>query len=251
MHRSVSHTVAELFNCKAATWKRKYDFGAALSSRLVLFSELVRKSCSPGARILDFGCGTGDLAIHLNRYRFRVTGCEISEKMLAIAKKSDPLQEVNWVLLPPNWKCMPFQSGFFDAIISASVYEYLSDVRLAFRESARLLRPGGVLLLTVPNHRSVIRMIERAIRPAALWFTSTPLPRFERKVDRFLLYLALSKNRFSLQIWNSLATENGLVVDLTSTSRRDSLTMMACVRSTVDGLTRTAITNTDSFDSRK
>src|SRR5579864_9303989 len=103
MYEPSSEKVADVFNDKAATWKRKYDSGAQLTPRLILFGEMIRKCCSSGAQILDFGCGTGDLALHLSGWRFRVTGCDISDKMLAVAKDSDRNGEIDWVLLPRNW----------------------------------------------------------------------------------------------------------------------------------------------------
>jgi SAM-dependent methyltransferase len=101
-------------------------------------------AASPGARLLDVGCGTGH---HLARYRrlgFEVAGVDGSAEMLALARAANPgvpLQRV-------DLQRLPFPDATFDVVLSIEVLRYLPDPALALREMARVLRPGGVLVAT-------------------------------------------------------------------------------------------------------
>src|SRR5665213_2140512 len=61
---------------------------AALSSRL-----------PPGGSILDFGCGSGEIARHLGGQGWRVTACDITPEMIAAARARDEAGRVRWLLL--------------------------------------------------------------------------------------------------------------------------------------------------------
>src|SRR5262249_13090992 len=100
-----------------------------------------------GARpaILDLGCGTADLALELARDG-SVVGCDFCHPMLVVGKgklgargaRSVELAEADALLLP-------FRDGAFDAVVSAFVVRNLSDLDGGLRETARVLRRGGVL----------------------------------------------------------------------------------------------------------
>ena len=104
--------------------------------------------------MLDLGCGTGELARHLAGAGLRVTGCDISANMLGQAAAADPAGAAEWIQLDPDWRTLPFATASFDAVVAASVLEYVGSPAAVLRECARVLRPGGVLLCTVPDPRA-------------------------------------------------------------------------------------------------
>ena len=98
--------------------------------------------------ILDVGCGTGGMLEYLGRYG-TVVGVDVSDEALAYAKRRTPR-----ALVRAGLPRLPFVSGSFDLLTSFDViyHQAVSDDEAALSEMARLLRPGGRLLLRVPAH---------------------------------------------------------------------------------------------------
>jgi 2-polyprenyl-3-methyl-5-hydroxy-6-metoxy-1,4-benzoquinol methylase len=102
----------------------------------------------PG-RLLDIGCGRGLEAADLARRGWRVKCCELSETSSRYAR--DVLRlDVDC----DGFHGERFADGAFDAIILWHVLEHFADPRDVLTQCARLLRPGGVLALAVPNFDS-------------------------------------------------------------------------------------------------
>jgi len=97
-----------------------------------------------GLRLLDVGCGTG---YHLSRYRergFEVAGVDGSEGMLVHARQANPDIE----FLQSDVDKIPYPDGSFDLVLSIEVLRYLPDISRCIREMARVLKPGGLCLVT-------------------------------------------------------------------------------------------------------
>ncbi len=92
--------VTLLFDQKAATWNRKYGPHGALRPRLHAFEKQLSELLKPPATVLDFGCGTGDLACHLSACGYALSACDMSHDMMAWARKINPKALVTWELLP-------------------------------------------------------------------------------------------------------------------------------------------------------
>jgi ubiquinone/menaquinone biosynthesis C-methylase UbiE len=204
-----STAVRDLFNAKATTWTKKYENNGPLSTRLTAFERRLSQSVAPPAEILDLGCGTGDLTAHLSQCGYRVTACDIAEEMLAKSQTSFG-DIAEWVQLSANWTRLPFADGTFAAVVASSVMEYVVDLPSALRELARVLQPGGVLLFTAPNIASPVRRFEAALQPFARALRRFTFPAPLARIDRYLAYLRVSKNRMSLNRWTDLLHEVGV-----------------------------------------
>jgi glycosyltransferase involved in cell wall biosynthesis len=152
--------VRALFNRKAHCWQSKYGLEGKLNFRVELFTGRLSQLCVPPSKILDLGCGTGEIAAAISHGGNAVTACDFAEEMIEVARSNHAETSVQWVCLEPDWKDLPFTDGSFDAVIASSVFEYLVDVPRVAAELARVLRPEGVLLLTVPNPYNVARQLE-------------------------------------------------------------------------------------------
>jgi ubiquinone/menaquinone biosynthesis C-methylase UbiE len=117
--------VRRLFNTRAAAWSAFYAPDGGFTGRLALFAALMTKHVTAGGRMLDLGCGTGEIARAGAAAGLRVTGCDISELMLRSAMSRDPHGDVEWVQLETQWRRLPFPTGSFDAVVAASVLEYV------------------------------------------------------------------------------------------------------------------------------
>jgi demethylmenaquinone methyltransferase/2-methoxy-6-polyprenyl-1,4-benzoquinol methylase len=113
-------------------------------------TETARAVVSPGDRVLDSCCGTGDLAVACLRAGGRVTGLDFSERMLERARgKSD---QIEWV--EGDALALPFVDGSFDAATVGFGVRNLEDLGKGLHELRRVLRPGarlGILEITTPH----------------------------------------------------------------------------------------------------
>jgi SAM-dependent methyltransferase len=125
----------------------------------------------PG-RLLDVGCGTGDLAAVFGRHGWHACGIEPSKQAAQHARGAG-VEVVIGTLADAPW-----EEGSFDAIIFNHSLEHIDDPVEALARAGRLLRPGGVLTIAVPNFGSWHR---RAFGSA--WF-QLDLPRHLQHFDR-------------------------------------------------------------------
>ncbi len=129
-----------------------------------------RAELAPGDSALDVCCGTGDLSLALGRRVApdgRVVGCDFSEPMLDLAREKAtaagvPAARFEWA----DALQLPYDAGRFDAVTVGFGVRNLADLDRGLREMARVLRPGG---------RLVILEITQPARPPlssfySLWF---------------------------------------------------------------------------------
>lgn len=106
---------------------------------------------SAGKLILDIPCGRG---FYLNMLRYasdaRLVGAELDwDVMLKAQRNTRGLEDV--ALHSANVYALPYPDNTFDAVIMSEILEHVDDDRAALREALRVLRPGGVVAITVPN----------------------------------------------------------------------------------------------------
>ena len=108
---------------------------------------LLRKHLDRAARprVLDAGCGTGNNLVHFGR-RARAVGVDLSEDALRFCATRGVVAARASVL------SLPFPAGAFDLVTSFDVlyHRWVTDDRAAVAELARVLAPGGLLLVRVP-----------------------------------------------------------------------------------------------------
>lgn len=118
-----------------------------------------------GDRVLDLGCGAGDLAADLARAGAAVVGVEVAEAAVKRAQRRHP--ELTFRLAPIDGP-LPFDDQAFDVVWSSEVIEHVADTARWLSEVRRVLAPGGRLLLTTPSHgrlRLALGGLERYSEP--------------------------------------------------------------------------------------
>ncbi len=140
-----SGDTALFYNDFAEDFDRKmnqYDLRRRLD---IVFNELLPGDIR-GKRLLDAGCGTGHFSRSAAERGAKVTSMDIGERLLEkVAEKCETERIVGSVLQ------MPFEDNSFDLIISTEVIEHTPTPYAAVSELYRVLRPSGILALTVPN----------------------------------------------------------------------------------------------------
>jgi SAM-dependent methyltransferase len=204
--------VRGLFDAKAAAWPSKYVPGGRLTGRLARLAGAVTDHVPVGGNVLDLGCGTGELAISLAASGMRATGCDISPEMLRIAAAAEaPANVVDWVELEPAWRVLPFRASAFDAVVASSVLEYVDEPVTVLRECHRVLRPGGIVLCTVPDPRHPIRWFEWLADLVGQWRVARAAGRRWHRLDAYLTYLDISQQRHFPRWWHATAAQAGLL----------------------------------------
>ena len=109
----------------------------------------LREHVRAGDRALDLGCGTGTFTALLAEAGAEPVGVEVAEAALRRAHVYHP--DLRFLLAPLHG-ALPFQDGAYDVVWASEVIEHVADTARWLSEVRRVLRPGGQLLLTTPNH---------------------------------------------------------------------------------------------------
>jgi len=123
-----------------AGWER----AAELADLLALLPDV------HGRRLLDLGCGAGQLARHLaTTGAAEVVGVDISERMLALARADWAHPRVTYQRAAIEEATFP--AGWFDLVVSSLAFHYVEDYRGLVRRIAGWLRPGGILVYSTEH----------------------------------------------------------------------------------------------------
>lgn len=107
-----------------------------------------------GKRVLDIGCGTGRMIENLRKFGAKAVGIDVSKEMLRVARKK--FLSTEFVL--GDAENLPFEDEEFDMVIASFVVVHLGDLRLAFEEVHRVLKDGGVFIVTNINQRKAPKL---------------------------------------------------------------------------------------------
>jgi 2-polyprenyl-3-methyl-5-hydroxy-6-metoxy-1,4-benzoquinol methylase len=194
------------FDKLADNWSQAhYRPQGGMVPRIARFADALEGLVPPAATILDYGCGTGEIAAALAARGYRVEGRDMSSKMIAQARAIHAGSLARFSVIAPasaGTDVMPGDQAF-DAIVCSSVLEYLVDAPTGLRLLAGSLKRGGWLLATVPN-------IHHPLRRGEAWHRSLmgnrlfrALIRLTPKAETYELQW-LSRNRFQVSEWAAL-----------------------------------------------
>jgi len=117
---------------------------------------------TPGGAVLDIGCGPGVTVEHLVSRGCHVSGVDLSEEMIAECRRAfGHLPAATFSV--GRIERLAFPDGVFDTVICMGVVEYIADDATAVREMARVLKPGGTVLISLPNRWSPFRLWRRHV----------------------------------------------------------------------------------------
>ena len=129
-----------------ATWRGSTlgEITEALEHRLIFQLAGPLQGCS----VLDVGCGDGTLALlSIEEGEARVQGCDPDPRMVARAHARFARAGVSIDLTVAQAQALPFPDNSFDVVFCITVLAFIPDASTAVREMARVLRPGGRLVI--------------------------------------------------------------------------------------------------------
>lgn len=110
-----------------------------------IFREMLPKM--QGKRVLDLGCGYGDLCMHaINNGAVKVVGADISKKMIELAKEKNANKNIEYIVKP--MEKIADLTDKFDIIVSSLAFHYVEDFDKLIKDISYLLKPNGVLLFS-------------------------------------------------------------------------------------------------------
>jgi ubiquinone/menaquinone biosynthesis C-methylase UbiE len=191
-----------------------HDFIASKGDRLPprMARALLLMNLGPGIRVLDMGCGRGEIVLHAARQGAQVVGIDYSADCLRLTRRTlevaSERDRGRVTLSHADATAIPFGDEAFERVLMLDIVEHLHEwqVSRALREAYRVLSPKGYLVLhTLPNRWALeygyplLRLLSRRL-------PSTPRSEVEKSVhineqDILSLKRALDEAGFNFEIW--------------------------------------------------
>jgi ubiquinone/menaquinone biosynthesis C-methylase UbiE len=156
--------IRQHFNAVSDYWHDIYHnetsfMGHHVRQRQSVALRLLRARVDSGAMVLDVGCGTGPAALELAAEGFLVTGIDFAPSMIESAQESAEKRHLSVDFRVGNAEQLDFPDGHFEAVIALGLLASFRDDRRALAEMHRVLKPGGILIVTLPNTLALDRWL--------------------------------------------------------------------------------------------
>ncbi|MBV5338958.1 MAG: class I SAM-dependent methyltransferase [Deltaproteobacteria bacterium] len=135
--KQTDETARYLKSCRSEFWRKV--FAAELGYLL--------QHLNPGDEVLSVGCGPAHIESALTAHGFMVVGLDVSREALACAP--DSVRAV-----AASAEDMPFPDASFDVVLYIASLQFIENYRTALERTARVLKPGGILIAMLLNPAS-------------------------------------------------------------------------------------------------
>lgn len=149
-------------------------------------------------KILDIGCGTGFLTYGIADALpdASIFGCDISHTMVKAAScKLQAARDTKIRLLTADGGVLPYKDGIFDRVASNLTYQWVHDIKTAFSEAYRVLRPNGVFIFSVLGPET-LKELRHCYIEAKARFNRDGLPPFIVFLDKQMIQSVLENSGF-------------------------------------------------------
>jgi len=158
--------------------------------------DMIKKYCI-GKKVLDLGSGTGFYIGQIKKNANEVIGLDVSERMLDYAQKKYP----GIKFMKADAHKLPFAPKSMEVVFSMGLFEYI-DRKVVIKEIYRVLKFGGIAIISVPNRHSLSRMSVRLFHKLTGEKYIPNEPTFKEMINLF------SENGFKIM---ELKMDDGLI----------------------------------------
>ena len=135
--------------------------------KLHYLPQLVDFGSFKGQRLLEVGCGIGTDLVRFARGGARVTGVDLAQTAIDLARKNFELHAVTpEELRVANGEALPYGNDSFDVVYAHGVIQYTADPAQLIRECHRVLKPGGTAIFMVYNRVSWLNALSKVMKVA-------------------------------------------------------------------------------------
>jgi SAM-dependent methyltransferase len=150
-------------------WEGKEDLDRVYPSSPAVLDALLRHLDPPGARVLEIGSGTGRDTAALAARGYRAFAVDASLEALALTARAAPALVGRGVVAGDAFH-LPFPDSAFDAVFHQGVLEHFGNPAAFLAENYRVTRPGGLLVVDVPQRWHPWTAIKRVAIRFDRWF---------------------------------------------------------------------------------
>lgn len=156
----------------AANWQQAWSSGEAPPPEChsALIDAILYCTDVKHTRILEVGAGTGRDNVELSTLGAEVYALDFTAEALTLTQQLSDQQGSTVRLVCADTLRLPFASGSFDLLFSQGLLEHFSDPYAVVQEQARVIRPGGYLLVDVPQKYSFYTLHKRRFMRKNAWF---------------------------------------------------------------------------------
>jgi ubiquinone/menaquinone biosynthesis C-methylase UbiE len=133
--------------------------------------EVLEKTTSlNGKKIIEMGAGSGATSIKISSMGAVLTCLDYSDQSLELIKKNYKEAAVDIALLKADVENLPIKEGSYDICFHQGLLEHFRNPLLQLKEQFRILKPGGLLLVDVPQRYSFYTIIKKYKMLRRTWF---------------------------------------------------------------------------------
>lgn len=153
-------------------WEEKQNMEEVYSNGERILRNLSQVIDLKGKRVLEIGAGTGRDSFPLARVGADVTQLDYSEESLKILRRLAEEQGYKTTIIGGDAFAMPFADESFDIVFHQGLLEHFRSAQAEklLRENIRVLKPGGLLLVDVPQRYHIYTLVKHFLIAINKWF---------------------------------------------------------------------------------
>lgn len=141
------------------------------------FNSLMKKHVKEGSKLLEIGCGGGKFLVYFGQnFNCELFGIDYSPAGYQLAQKNLELSGLRGTVVCEDvFNCRTIPKQSFDVVFSGGFIEHFDDPELVLKKHIEYLKPGGLLIIEVPNITGLQGFVLRTLE-SACFFELKPLP---------------------------------------------------------------------------